>query len=376
MATKDASLTAPAGVAGRIYNFSAGPAVLPLPVLEQVQAHLLNYAGTGMSVMEMSHRSKAFEDILHNAEADLRALLNISDDYAVVFLQGGATLQFAMVAMNLRPAGASADYVLTGSWSKAAHKEAARLGKARAAGSSEATQFATVPGQAELDLDPQAAYLHFTTNETIHGVEWMHEPVPPAGVPLVADMSSDFVSRPVDISKYSLIYAGAQKNLGPAGVVLVIIRRDLLARVPAGLPLMLDYKVQVENDSLYNTPPCFTIYVCGLVLRRLRDLGGLAAIARQNVAKAGVVYDAIDQSGGFYRGHARPESRSKMNVTFRLPSEELEKLFAKQSEAEGLSGLKGHRSLGGIRASLYNAFPIEGATALVEFMREFQRTQG
>jgi phosphoserine aminotransferase len=204
----------------------------------------------------------------------------------------------------------------------------------------------------------------------------MHEPVPPVGVPLVADMSSDFVSRPVDVSKYSLIYAGAQKNLGPAGVVLVIIRRELLARVPAGLPLMLDYKVQVENDSLYNTPPCFTIYVCGLVLRRLRDLGGLAAIARQNVAKAAVVYDAIDQSGGFYRGHARPESRSKMNVTFRLPSEELEKLFAKQAEAEGLSGLKGHRSLGGIRASLYNAFPIEGATALVEFMREFQRTQG
>jgi phosphoserine aminotransferase len=376
MATKDASLTAPAGAAGRIFNFSAGPAVLPLPVLEQVQAHLLNYGGTGMSVMEMSHRSKPFEAILHGAEADLRALLGISDDYAVVFLQGGATLQFAMLAMNLRPAGASADYILTGSWAAAAFKEAAKLGKVRAAGSSEAAHFAKVPGQAELDLDPQAAYLHFTTNETIHGVEWMHEPVPPAGVPLVADMSSDFVSRPVDVSKYNLIYAGAQKNLGPAGVTLVIIHRGLLARVPAGLPLMLDYKVQVENGSLYNTPPCFTIYVCGLVLRRLRDLGGLAAIARQNVLKAALVYDAIDQSGGFYRGHARPESRSRMNVTFRLPSEELETLFARQAEAEGLSGLKGHRLLGGIRASLYNAFPIEGAAALVGFMREFQRTQG
>jgi phosphoserine aminotransferase len=375
MATKSAPI-APAGAAGRIFNFNAGPAVLPLPVLEQVQADLLNYAGTGMSVMEMSHRSKPFEEILHNAETDLRALLGISADYAVVFLQGGATLQFAMVAMNLLPASASADYILTGSWSKAAYKEAGKLGKVRAAGSSEASNFATLPAQSELDLDPRAAYLHFTTNETIHGIEWKAEPVPPAGVTLVADMSSDFVSRPVDISKYGLIYAGAQKNLGPAGVTLVILRRDLLARVPAGLPLMLDYKVQVENTSLYNTPPCFTIYVCGLVLRRLRDLGGLEAVAGANAAKAALVYNAIDQSGGFYAGHARPESRSLMNVTFRLPSEDLEKTFAKQAEAQGLAGLKGHRSLGGIRASIYNAFPQEGAAALAEFMREFQRTQG
>src|SRR5579859_118277 len=377
MATKSAPIApAAAGAAGRIFNFNAGPAVLPLPVLEQVKADLLNYGGTGMSVMEMSHRSKAFEAILHNAETDLRALLGISDDYGVVFMQGGATLQFAMVAMNLLPPGASADYIVTGSWAKAAYKEAGKLGKVRAAATGEPGNFSTIPGQAELDLDPHAAYLHFTTNETIHGIEWKTEPIPPAGVTLVADMSSDFVSRPVDISKYGLVYAGAQKNLGPAGVTLAIIRRDLLARVPANLPLMLDYKVQVENTSLYNTPPCFTIYVCGLVLRRLRDLGGLEAVARANAEKAALVYGAIDQSGGFYAGHARPESRSLMNVTFRLPSEDLEKAFVKQSEAEGLLGLKGHRSLGGIRASIYNAFPLEGAAALAEFMREFQRAQG
>ena len=375
MTTKNAPV-APAGAAGRIYNFNAGPAVLPLPVLEQVQADLLNYGGTGMSVMELSHRSKAFEDILHQADADLRALLGISDDYGIAFMQGGATLQFAMVAMNLLPAGASADYIVTGSWAKAAYKEAGKFGKVRAAGTSEPGNFAAIPAQSELDLDPQAAYLHFTTNETIHGIEWKTEPVAPAGVTLVADMSSDFVSRPVDVSKYGLIYAGAQKNLGPAGVTLVIMRRDLLARVPAGLPLMLDYKVQIENTSLYNTPPCFTIYVCGLVLRRLRDLGGLAAVAGANAEKASVVYTAIDQSGGFYKPHARPDSRSMMNVTFNLPSEDLEKTFAKQAEAEGLSGLKGHRTLGGIRASIYNAFPLAGAVALSEFMREFQRTQG
>src|SRR5579859_5146271 len=377
MATKSAPIApAAAGAAGRIFNFNAGPAVLPLPVLEQVKADLLNYGGTGMSVMEMSHRSKAFEAILHNAETDLRALLGISDDYGVVFMQGGATLQFAMVAMNLLPPGASADYIVTGSWAKAAYKEAGKLGKVRAAATSEASNFSVIPAQPELDLDPKAAYLHFTTNETIHGIEWQTEPVPPPGVTLVADMSSDFVSRPVDIHKYGLIYAGAQKNLGPAGVTLVIIRRDLLARVPAGLPLMLDYKVQVDNTSLYNTPPCFTIYVCGLVLRRLRDLGGLEAVSRNNAAKATIVYDAIDQSGGFYRGHAVPQNRSMMNVTFRLPTEELETLFAKQAQSQGLVGLKGHRSLGGIRASIYNAFPNEGASALAGFMREFQRTQG
>ena len=375
MTTKNAPV-APAGAAGRIFNFNAGPAVLPLPVLEQVQADLLNYGGTGMSVMELSHRSKAFEDILHTADADLRALLGISDDYGIAFMQGGATLQFAMVAMNLLPAGASADYIVTGSWAKAAYKEAGKFGKVRAAATAEPGNFAAIPAQAELDLDPQAAYLHFTTNETIHGIEWKAEPVPPAGVTLVADMSSDFVSRPVDVSKYGLIYAGAQKNLGPAGVTLVIMRRDLLARVPAGLPLMLDYKVQIENTSLYNTPPCFTIYICGLVLKPAAQAGrpgGRGARQRR------------EGHGGLHRHRSErrvlqaarpPDSRSMMNVTFNLPSEDLEKTFAKQAEAEGLSGLKGHRSLGGIRASIYNAFPLEGAVALSEFMREFQRTQG
>jgi phosphoserine aminotransferase len=276
--------------------------------------------------------------------------------------------------MNLRPAGASADYILTGAWAQAAYKEAAKLGPARVAGSSKEGNFSRVP--ASIDPDPQAAYLHYTTNETIQGVEWPAAPAAPAGVPLVTDSSSDFLSRPMNVADHGLIYAGAQKNLGPAGVTLVIVRDDLLQRVPANLPIMLDYKLQAENKSLYNTPPCFTIYVVGLVLKWLKDLGGLAAIAERNAHKAGLVYDAIDASGGFYRGHAEAGSRSHMNITFRLPSEDLEKAFVKQAEAEGLSGLKGHRSVGGIRASVYNAFPAEGCEALRGFMREFQRTQG
>jgi phosphoserine aminotransferase len=360
----------------RVFNFSAGPAVLPLAVLEQVQSELLNYRGTGMSVMEMSHRSKPYQAIIDGAEASLRELLNLSADYAVMFLQGGATLQFAMVPMNLRPAGGSADYVITGAWAQAAYKEAAKLGAARVAGSSEAVKFASVPDWARLDLDPQAAYLHFTTNETIGGIAFRTDPAAPAGVPLVADVSSDFLSRPMEVSRYGLLYAGAQKNLGPAGATIVIIRRDLLERVPAGLPLMLDYKVQVENGSMYNTPPAFTLYVVGLVLQWLQANGGLAAALARNQAKAAHIYEAIDQSGGFYRGVAQPEARSLMNLTFRLPSEELEKAFIKQAEAEGFSGLKGHRSVGGLRASIYNAFPAEGAAALAQFMREYQRANG
>ena len=362
---------------GRIFNFSAGPGALPLPVLQQAQADLLNYDGTGMSVMEMSHRSKAFDAILQRAHDDLRGLLSLPDDYHVLFLQGGATLQFAMLPLNLLPPDRSADYILTGSWASAAFKEAGRLGRrVRAAGSSEADGFSRVPDPASLDLDPQAAYLHFTTNETIHGVEWPAEPVPPDGVPLVADISSDFLSRPFDVRKYGLLYAGAQKNLGPAGVTLVIVRNDLLERVPAGLPLMLDYKLQAEQQSLYNTPPVWAIYMVGLVLRWLREMGGLAEIERRNIAKAAQVYQVIDESGGFYRGHAQPAHRSRMNVTFRLPDEALEKQFVQQAEARGLSGLKGHRSLGGMRASIYNAFPPAGAEALAQFMRDFQRAQG
>jgi phosphoserine aminotransferase len=366
---KTAPLTADdAKPAGRIHNFSAGPAALPLPVLERVRAELLSYPGAGMSVMEMSHRSPAFEAIIQGAEADLRALLGLSDAFAVLFLQGGASLQFAML-----PPQASADYVLTGHWSRTALKEAEKLGRARVAGSSEATKFDRIPAPEQLELDPQAAYLHFTSNNTIYGTEWFTEPVPPSGVPLVCDASSDFLSRPLPVDKYALLYAGAQKNLGPAGVTVVVVRRELLGRVPAGLPALLDYKLLAENGSLYNTPPCFTIYVVGLVLRWIRDLGGLAEIERRNAAKAALLYQAIDESGGFYRGHAQPGSRSRMNVTFRLPSEELEKVFVKESTAAGLDGLKGHRSVGGLRASLYNAVGHDSVEALVQLMAEFRR---
>jgi phosphoserine aminotransferase len=360
----------------RVHNFAAGPAVLPAAVLQQVQAELVDYRGTGMSVMEMSHRSAPFEDIITRAEADLRSLLGLGDDYAVLFLQGGATLQFAMLPMNLRPAGASADYVVTGHWSKSAVKDAQKAGAVRVAATTEGTKFDRIPKAAEIEADPHAAYLHFTSNNTIYGTEWLAEPEPPAGVPLVCDASSDFLSLPLPAAKYGAIYAGAQKNLGPAGLTLVVLRRDLLARVPEGLPTMLDYRLLAEAKSLYNTPPCFTVYVTGLVLRWLIDLGGTAAIETRNVEKADLLYRAIDESGGFYRGHAQPDSRSRMNVTFRLGTEELEKAFVKQATAEGLDGLKGHRSVGGLRASLYNALPKASVEALVSFMQEFRRKNG
>jgi phosphoserine aminotransferase len=360
---------------GRIHNFSAGPATLPLPVLEQAQAELLNWRGAGMGVLEMSHRSASFETIIGEAEADLRALYGIPEEYAVLFLQGGATLQFAMVPMNLRATG-SADYVVTGAWSKGAIKEAEKLGATRVAFSAEGEKFSRLPAQSELQLDPKAAYLYFCSNETIHGVEFGAEPAPLEGVPLVCDSSSDFVSRPLDIRKYALIYAGAQKNAGPAGVTIVILRKDLLARTPPRLPLMLDYKVQAENKSLYNTPPCYSIYIVGLVFKWLRGLGGLEAMAQRNAAKARLVYDVIDGSGGFYRGFVRPDSRSKMNLTFALPDENLDRQFVKEATANGLDGLKGHRVVGGIRASLYNALPPESAGVLADFMREFQRKNG
>jgi phosphoserine aminotransferase len=360
----------------RAHNFNAGPAVLPRSVLEEAQAEMLNYKGTGMSVMEMSHRSKPFEELIQTAEADLRGLMGIPANYKVMFLQGGATLQFAMLSMNLRPAGSSADYLVTGAWSKIALKESGKLGAARAAFTTEADNYNRIPLDSEIQYDPNAAYLHFTANETIHGVEWTTEPTAPAGVELVCDVSSDFVSRPIDVSKYGMIYAGAQKNAGPAGVTVVIVREDLLARVPANLPVMLDYKALAESGSLHNTPPCFSIYMVGLVMKWLKANGGLSAVAKNNKEKAGLVYDAIDKSGGFYRGHALPEARSMMNIPFRLPSEDLEKQFAKESEAQGLIGLKGHRSVGGLRASVYNALPMESARTLVQFMGEFQRKNG
>lgn len=357
----------------RVYNFNPGPAVMPLEVLQQAQAEMLDFKGTGMSVMEISHRSKEFEAVIQTAEADLRELLGIPANYKVMFLQGGASLQFAMLPMNLRATG-SADYIVTGTWSKTAIKEAKKLGTARAAANTETDGFKGLPEK--LDLDPQAAYLHFTSNETIHGVEFFSEPTPPAGVPLVCDASSDFISRPIDVSKYALIYAGAQKNAGPSGVVMVIVRDDMLERTPANLPVMLDYKALAASGSLHNTPPSFSIYMVGLVLKWAKKLGGLAAIEKTNRTKADLIYKAIDGSGGFYRGHAKPEARSLMNIPFRLPSEELEDTFAKEAKSNNLIGLKGHRSVGGMRASIYNAMTVEGAQELTKFMAEFQKKNG
>ena len=359
----------------RAHNFNAGPSGLPVSVLQQAQAEMLDFRGTGMSVMEISHRSKEFEAVIQTAEADLRDLMNIPQNYKVLFQQGGASLQFAMIPMNLRPAGQSADYIVTGTWSKTAFKEAQKLGMTKSAASTEADNFNHLPVQGDLKLDPKAAYLHFTSNETIHGVEYFSEPIPPADVPLICDASSDFISRPVDVAKYGLIYAGAQKNAGPAGVTVVIIREDLLARVPENLPAMLDFKLQVTTGSMHNTPPCFSVYMVGLVLKWVKEIGGLSEIARLSRDKADLIYNTIDGSGGFYRGHAKSD-RSVMNVTFRLPSEDLENTFAADAKKQNLIGLKGHRSVGGLRASIYNAMTVEGVQVLVDFMKEFQRKNG
>ena len=358
----------------RIFNFSAGPAVLPIEVLEEAQRHLVALPGVGMSILEISHRSKPFDEIIQGCEADLRKLGGIPDNYHVLFLQGGASLQFSMVPMNVLPPGGSADYIVTGVWSQKAVKEAKRLGTVNIAGSTEAENFTRIPRQGELTLDPNAAYVHITPNNTIFGTEWQY--VPDVGsVPLVADTSSNMFSRPIDVSKYALIYAGAQKNLGPAGLTLVIIRDDMVKRTPSALPTMLQYAVHAENKSLYNTPAVFAIYIMRLVVAWMLKEGGLEVIERRNIRKAQKLYDEIDRSG-FYRGHAQKDSRSRMNVTFRLPNEELEKKFIKESTAAGLDGLKGHRSVGGLRASIYNAFPEAGVDALVDFMRQFEQRNG
>jgi phosphoserine aminotransferase len=360
----------------RVHNFNAGPAVLPVPVLEQARDEMLDYQGCGMSVMEISHRSKEFESIIQTAEADLRELMGIPANYKVMFLQGGASLQFAMLPMNLRPTGTSADYIVAGSWSNTSAKEAAKLGATHIVFDGKSENFTRLPAANDLQLDPKAAYLHLCHNETIHGVEFKSEPAAPEGVPLVCDMSSDFLSQPVNVSKYGLIYAGAQKNAGPSGVTVVIIREDLLARIPANLPVMLDYKLLAESGSLHNTPPCYSIYIVGLVLKWLKGLGGLPAMYKINQEKADLLYKAIDNSGGFYRGHAKPEARSIMNVPFRMPSEELEEQFVKEAKKADLIGIKGHRSVGGLRASIYNALPTESVKALVYFMQEFQKKAG
>jgi phosphoserine aminotransferase len=358
----------------RIFNFSAGPAILPLPVLEEAQRDLVALPGVGMSVMELSHRSKTFGGILEAAESNLRRLAGVPDDYAVLFLQGGASLQFSMVPMNLLGEGATADYVVTGSWSKKAVKEAKKVGAVHVAATTEPDGFSRVPSQDELSLTDGAAYVHLTTNNTIYGTQF-HDIPDTGAAPLVADASSDIFSGPLEISKFGLVYAGAQKNLGPSGVTLVVVRKDLLDRSPDTLPSMLNFKLLADNGSLYNTPPTFGVYLLGLVVKWLLDRGGLEAIAAINRRKAALLYDEIDRTE-FWSPHAKTASRSLMNVTFRLPSEDLEKRFVAEATAAGLDGLKGHRSVGGIRASIYNAFPEDGVAALVDFMKAFERSHG
>lgn len=358
----------------RIYNFSAGPAILPLSVLEHAQREMLSLPGVGMSVMEISHRSRTFDEIIGRAVSGLRDLLRIPDNYHLLFLQGGASLQFSMLPMNLLAPGGSADYIVTGSWGKKAVKEAKRCGAVSVAANMADGRFTRIPDATEINLNANAAYVHITTNETIEGVQWKREPEVGA-VPLVADASSDILSRPIKVEKYGLIYAGAQKNMGPSGVTLVILRDDLLRQIPEGLHTMLDYRTHVENKSLYNTPNTWGIYIISLVCDWLKEKGGLTGMQRENEEKATLLYETIDATD-FYRGHADTDCRSIMNITFRLPAEELEKKFASEATAQRLDGLKGHRSVGGIRASIYNAFPMEGVTALVSFMKEFERKNG
>nr|WP_319003004.1 3-phosphoserine/phosphohydroxythreonine transaminase [Quatrionicoccus australiensis] len=354
----------------RIWNFSAGPAALPEEVLKQAQEELLDWHGAGCSVMEMSHRGKEFMSILEQAEADLRELMGIPAGYKVLFLQGGATQQFAQIPMNLL-AGRSADYIVTGSWSKKAYKEAQRIGTVRCAATTEESGFTRLPTAEEIKLDPFAAYLHVCTNETIHGVEIPAQRIADTGVPLVVDMSSHILSRPVNVEKFGLIYAGAQKNIGPSGLTLVIIREDLLGMAPLTIPTVMDYAVMAENGSMLNTPPTYGIYIAGLVFQWLKKQGGLAGIDAVNAEKARILYDAIDQSGGFYRNPVDPDCRSRMNVPFVLANPELDAAFLAESKAAGLASLKGHKSVGGMRASIYNAVSLEAVQALVAFMNDF-----
>jgi phosphoserine aminotransferase len=358
----------------RVFNFSAGPAALPTEVLEKASREMLDYGGTGMSVMEMSHRSRAFIDIAERAEADFIELLNIPEDYKVLFLQGGATTQFAMVPMNLLDGAVRADYVNTGSWSVKAIKEAGRFCDVNVAASSEATGFDRVPAFSDWALSSDAAYLHLCSNETIGGVQY-HELPEGIDCPLVADMSSDILSRPIDVSRYGLIYAGAQKNIGPAGLTVVIIRRDLLGKAGPGVPSMLDYAVHADADSMSNTPPTYAWYLAGLVFEWLKRQGGLATIAEVNQRKATRLYGAIDSSN-FYSSPVAIENRSWMNVAFTLPDPEMDGRFLDRAESLGLTNLKGHRSVGGMRASIYNAVEEAAVDALVEFMVEFENDEG
>ena len=357
----------------RVFNFSAGPAALPLEVLQQAQAEMVNWHGCGMSVMEMSHRGKEYMAIQAEAEADLRELMGIPANYKVLFLQGGASLQFAMVPMNLLRGKASADYLNTGEWSKKAIKEAKKYGAVNVIASSEDKNFSYAPAFSQWKLDPNAAYVHITQNETIGGVEIFETP-DTDNVPLVSDMSSTILSRPFDVSKFGLIYAGAQKNIGPAGLTIVIVREDLIGQTVAGTPTMMDYQIQAENDSMYNTPPTYAIYIAGLVFKMLKAKGGIAAMEKTNRAKAKILYDVLDASS-FFASPVAKENRSLMNIPFTLKNADLDEEFIKGAKARGMIQLKGHRSVGGMRASIYNAMPVEGVQALADFMREFEKTK-
>lgn len=356
----------------RVYNFGAGPAVLPEDVLTEAQGELLDFKGSGMSIMEHSHRGKEYDAVHAEAVDNLRKLLKVSDDYSILFIQGGASMQFAMVPLNLLNIGQSADYVNSGTWADKAIKEAKLIGKVNVIANTGKDIPTRMPRNEDLKFTPGAAYVHITSNETIAGSQWKVFPATEA--PLVADMSSDILSRPFDAGRFGLIYAGAQKNLGPSGMAVVVIRKDLAERVPATIPTMLRYKTHIEENSLYNTPPTFAIYILTLVTRWVLKMG-LENLHRQNVEKAALIYRTIDASA-FYKGTAVKEFRSDMNITFRLPSEALEEQFIKEASKQGMKGLKGHRMVGGIRASIYNAFPVAGVEALVAFMKEFEKKNG
>ncbi|WP_217581500.1 3-phosphoserine/phosphohydroxythreonine transaminase [Lysinibacillus sp. GbtcB16] len=356
----------------RAYNFNAGPSALPQEVLEKAQQQLVDFRDSGMSIMEMSHRSTIFDEVHNEAIALLKKLYAIPENYEVLFLQGGASLQFTMVPMNFLSTDQKASYVLSGSWSEKAFKEAKFFGTPVEAASTKENQYRHIPALADIQFNEDDAYVHITSNNTIYGTQWKDYPNT-GNVPLVADMSSDILSKPIDIQKFGLIYAGAQKNLGPSGVTVVIIRKDLLEKANKNIPTMLKYTTHADSNSLYNTPPTFGIYMLGEVLKWVESNGGVAAVEKHNELKAKVIYDAIDNSNGFYKGHATPESRSLMNITFRVTDEELEKLFLAEAKAAGFVGLNGHRSVGGCRASTYNAVPLEACEALRDFMVDFQQ---
>lgn len=356
-----------------IYNFYAGPAVIYEEVLREAQEEFMNFADTGMSVLTVSHRSKAFDAVMVEAEANMKELMGLGDDYRVLFLQGGASTQFSMIPMNFLLEGRTADYILTGSWSEKALKEAKKIGQTHVVYDGSTTNYTHIPAEGEMVFSEDPVYVHMTSNNTIYGTEF--DKIPQTDAPLIADMSSDILSKPMDFGRFAMIYAGAQKNLGPAGVTVVVIKKDLLETARDVNATMLKYSTHADKNSLYNTPPAFSVYMVNLVLRHLKKLG-LDHVAANNEEKAKVIYDAIDASGGFYKGHADKESRSLMNITFTMDSPELEKKFVAEGEAAGFIGIKGHRSVGGLRASVYNAMPLEGAKAFAEFMAEFMRKNG